>query len=74
MEKRFVIARCVRCGGLLLSRIGVKTKTCPYCNIRFGLDRAAIVARLESAEEARQMLSELKKREARLTRTDYAKV
>jgi len=64
LEKTFVIAKCVRCGGLLLSKTGVKTKTCPYCNARFGLDKAAVVACSNSAEEARQTLAELKKRQA----------
>jgi len=47
-----------------LSRTGVKTKTCPYCNARFGLDKAAVVACSNSAGEARQTLAELKKRQA----------
>jgi len=64
MEKTFVIAKCVRCGRLLLSRSGVKTKICPYCNARFGLDRAMIVGYAKSAQEGRQMLAELKKTQA----------
>ena len=64
MEKTFVIARCVRCGRFLLSKAGVKTKICPYCNARFVLDRATAVACSESAQKARQMLAELKKRHA----------
>lgn len=64
MEKTFVIARCVRCGRFLLSRAGVKTKICPYCNARFVLDKATIVACTESAQKAKQMLAELKKRHA----------
>lgn len=63
MEETFVIARCVRCNRLLLSKTGVKTKTCPYCNTRFGLNRVSVVARAESAQEAKQMLAELKKRQ-----------
>jgi len=64
MEKTFVIAKCVRCGRLLLSRSEVKTKTCPYCNARFGLDKAMIIGCAKSAQEGRQMLSELKKTQA----------
>jgi DNA-directed RNA polymerase subunit RPC12/RpoP len=65
LEKEIVIGKCVRCGGLLLSRTGTKTKTCPYCNLRFHLDESIILARLNSAEEAKIMLGELKKRQPR---------
>jgi len=65
MEKTFAIARCVRCGRLLVARNGVKSKTCPYCNLRFKFGKAVVVARPRSAEEARQMLAELKKMEPR---------
>jgi len=61
LEKTFVIAKCIRCGRLLLSRTGVKTKICPYCNARFGLGKAVIVACAKSAQEGKQMLAELKK-------------
>jgi len=48
----------------LLSKAGVKTKICPYCNVRFSLDKATIVACSETAQKAKQMLAELKKRHA----------
>jgi RNA polymerase subunit RPABC4/transcription elongation factor Spt4 len=64
LEKKIIIAKCVRCGKLLLSKIGTKTKMCPYCNMRFSLDAAVIVARLDSAREAKIMLAELKRRRA----------
>jgi ABC-type ATPase with predicted acetyltransferase domain len=64
LEKKVVIAKCVRCGRLLLAKAIAKTKTCPYCNIRFSLDTATIVGHSDSSDEAKVMLSELKKREA----------
>jgi hypothetical protein len=57
----FVVTKCLRCGRFLLSRAEVKTKTCPYCNVRFSLDRALIVATAKSAQEGRQTLTELKR-------------
>jgi RNA polymerase subunit RPABC4/transcription elongation factor Spt4 len=64
LEKKIIIAKCVRCGRLLLSKIGTKTKICPYCNLRFSMDAAVIVASLESSKEAKAMLAELKRRQA----------
>ena len=64
MEKKIIIAKCVRCGKLLLSRIETETKICPYCNIRFSLDTAVVVASSESSKEAKALLAELKKRQA----------
>ena len=64
LEKKVVIAKCVRCGRFLLAKTQVKTKTCPYCNIRFSLDTATVVGHADSSDEAKVMLSELKTREA----------
>jgi len=64
LEKKVVIAKCVRCSRLLLAKTQAKTKTCPYCNIRFSLDTATVVGHSDSSDEAKVMLSELKKREA----------
>ena len=64
MEKKIIIAKCVRCGKLLLSRIETKTKMCPYCNVRFNLDAAVVVASSESSKEAKAMLAEMKRRQA----------
>jgi len=65
LEKKIIIAKCTRCGKLVLSRIRTKTKMCPYCNKRFSLDVAVVVAQLDSAKDAKIMLAELKKQHAR---------
>jgi RNA polymerase subunit RPABC4/transcription elongation factor Spt4 len=62
-KKYYIVVECSNCRRLLLAASDKKTRTCPYCGKRVNLEDARIVAKSESAEEARRLLQELKVRE-----------
>jgi predicted RNA-binding Zn-ribbon protein involved in translation (DUF1610 family) len=70
MEKAFgsntkltatLIMKCTKCGGLMLTTKGQKTKICPYCGAHVDLLRAQKVASAANAIEASEMLRKLKR-------------
>jgi predicted RNA-binding Zn-ribbon protein involved in translation (DUF1610 family) len=58
--KPAVIMKCTKCQGLMLTRKGQKTKTCPYCGARVDLLRAQKVASAKNPFEASSILRKLK--------------
>lgn len=62
-KKHYIVVECSKCRRFLLAASDKKTRTCPYCGKRLNLEDARIVAKSESAEEARRLLQELKVRE-----------
>lgn len=58
----FIIVACRKCGGLLVAETGQKTRTCPYCGVRFSLDKAKRVAVAGNAREASMLLKKLKRK------------
>ena len=62
-RKHYIVVGCSNCRRFLLAASDKKTRTCPYCGRRVNLEDARIVAKSESAEEARRLLQELKVRE-----------
>ncbi|MCK5402922.1 DUF1922 domain-containing protein [Candidatus Bathyarchaeota archaeon] len=56
----YSIIQCYSCGHLLLSKIGQKTKKCPYCNIRLDLNKVKTLAQAKSASDASRMIIALK--------------
>ena len=55
-----IIVKCTRCGGLMLSAKGQKTKICPYCGTQVNLLKAQKVATASTAMEASEILRKLK--------------
>jgi phage FluMu protein Com len=55
-----LIVKCTKCGGLMLTAKGQKTKVCPYCGTLVNLLRVQRVAASDSAFEASEMLRKLK--------------
>jgi uncharacterized Zn finger protein (UPF0148 family) len=58
--KPTLIVKCPKCGGLMLTAKGQKTKTCPYCGTQVNLLKAQKVASAANAFEASEMLRKLK--------------
>jgi hypothetical protein len=58
--KPTLIVQCPKCGGLMLTSKGQKTKTCPYCGSHVDLLRAKKVGSADNAFEASEMLRKLK--------------
>ena len=58
-----LIVKCTKCGGLMLTAKGQKTKICPYCGTHVNLLRAQKVAAANNAFEASEMLRRLKSEE-----------
>jgi DNA-directed RNA polymerase subunit RPC12/RpoP len=58
--KPTLIVKCPKCGGLMLSTKGQKTKTCPYCGTQVILLKAQKVASAANAIEASEILRKLK--------------
>lgn len=63
VKKQYVVVECVRCNRFLLAMSNNETRTCPYCGKRLRLGDARVIARSETAEEARLVLQDLKARE-----------
>lgn len=55
-----LIVKCTKCGGLMLSAKGQKTKICPYCGTNVNLLKAQKVAAAGTAMEASEILRKLK--------------
>jgi len=55
-----LIVKCSKCGGLMLTAKGQKTKTCPYCGKQVNLTKAQKVASASNAFEASEILRKLK--------------
>jgi uncharacterized Zn finger protein (UPF0148 family) len=58
--KPTLIVKCPKCGGLMLTGKGQKTKICPYCGTQVNLLKAQKVASAANAFEASEMLRKLK--------------
>jgi DNA-directed RNA polymerase subunit RPC12/RpoP len=56
----FFIVVCSKCGGLIISKAGQKTKICPYCGFKIYICGARKIASAENAYEASEMLRKLK--------------
>ena len=57
----FLVVVCGKCGGLLLAKVGQKTRTCPYCGFRVELCTAKRLGSARTAYEASELLRSLKK-------------
>jgi hypothetical protein len=55
-----LIVKCPKCGGLMLTARGQKTKICPYCGLQVNLLKAQKVASAVNAFEASEILRKLK--------------
>lgn len=64
-KKHYLVVECSNCRRFLLAASDKKTRTCPYCGKRVKLEDVRIVAKSESAEEARLALQEIKLHENR---------
>ena len=58
-----LIVKCTKCGGLMLTTKGQKTKTCPYCGAHVNLLKAQKVAAANNSFEASNLLRKLKSEE-----------
>jgi hypothetical protein len=58
-----IIVKCTKCGGLMLTTKGQKTKTCPYCGAHINLLKAQKVAAATNSFEASNLLRKLKSEE-----------
>ncbi len=54
------IVKCTKCGGLMLTSKGQKTKVCPYCGTNVNLLKAQRVAAADNAFDASEKLRKLK--------------
>ncbi|HUK26969.1 MAG TPA: DUF1922 domain-containing protein [Candidatus Acidoferrales bacterium] len=61
--KRYMVLACTKCGRFLLASSDSETRTCAYCGKRVQKDGARIIARSDSAKEARKILQEAKTKE-----------
>lgn len=63
-KRHYLVVECTNCRRFLLGASDKKTRTCPYCGKRVKMSDASVLAKSESAEEARAVLQEskLKKR------------
>jgi DNA-directed RNA polymerase subunit RPC12/RpoP len=59
-----LIKKCVKCGGLVLAKMGQKTKTCPYCQSKVNLQKAILVASAKNSFEGSEILKRLKTKKA----------
>lgn len=60
----YVVVSCQRCNNLLLGDTRYRTRACPHCGLRMVLRGRRALAKTESAQEAVEMIQELKKRDA----------
>jgi uncharacterized Zn-finger protein len=58
------IVKCPKCGKLALAKANQKTKTCPYCGATMNLQTAKTIARADTAEEASDILRNIKIRKS----------
>jgi acetyl-CoA carboxylase beta subunit len=58
--KQTIIVKCTKCGGLMLTAKGQKTKICPYCGTHVDLLKAQKVASAADPFEASEILRRLK--------------
>lgn len=56
----YAVITCYRCGQLLLAQTKQKTKQCPHCGFRFGLEKSKKIAYAKSAREASTLMRRLK--------------
>jgi len=59
----FVIVVCEGCGRLLVANGNLKSRRCPYCGFRVWLTKAKLVASVETAREACELVQRLKRRD-----------
>jgi predicted RNA-binding Zn-ribbon protein involved in translation (DUF1610 family) len=64
-----LIVVCSSCGGLLLAKAEQKTRTCPYCGAKVGVEMAKTLASAENVYEASKILKELKSGSSRKWRS-----
>jgi DNA-directed RNA polymerase subunit RPC12/RpoP len=57
-----LIVVCSCCGGLLMTAVDQKTRTCPYCGSRVNVQKAQRVASAENAFKASEILREIKRK------------
>ena len=57
----FVIVVCGECGRLLVANGNLKSRRCPYCGFRVWLSKAKLVASVETAREACELVQRLKR-------------
>jgi DNA-directed RNA polymerase subunit RPC12/RpoP len=62
-KKQYLVVECAHCNRFLLALSSNETRTCPYCGKRLRVGHAKVLARSETAEEARLVLQDLKARE-----------
>jgi acetyl-CoA carboxylase beta subunit len=55
-----LIVKCTKCGGLILTAVGQKTKICPYCGTNVNLLKTQKIAAAKNTYEASEMLRKLK--------------
>jgi DNA-directed RNA polymerase subunit RPC12/RpoP len=72
LKKHYLVVACNSCGRLFLGVSDKRTRTCPYCGRRVRIKDARVIARSESAKEARLVLQEAKAREQRDKASDGA--
>jgi rRNA maturation endonuclease Nob1 len=62
-KKQYLVIECTGCNRFLLAISTNETRTCPYCGKRLRVGDVKVLARSETAEEARLVLRDLKARE-----------
>ncbi len=72
-KKHYLVVVCTRCGRLFLGVSEKRTRSCPYCGRRVRIEDARVIARSESAREARLVLQEAKTQQQRDKASDGAK-
>lgn len=67
--KNYLVVACTNCGRLLLAASDKRTRSCAHCGRRVRIEDARVIARSETAREARLVLSEAKAQK-RLAKSD----
>jgi len=55
-----LIIVCSKCGGLLMAKSDLKTRTCPYCGSTVQVEKAKRLASAPNSYEASEILRKLK--------------
>lgn len=59
-KKHYLVVQCTNCSRFLLATSDQRSRSCPYCGKRLSLEDVKVLAKSESAEDARLVLQELK--------------
>lgn len=73
-KKHYLVVACTSCGRFLLAASDKRTRSCPYCGKRVRIEDARVIARSESAREARLVLQEAKTQEQQARNRDTSKL